>query len=237
MILASASLCRLRAAARLALARRAVARRTDRAAGAAGLCSETWSRTSTGAMVSSSVRHLRHQRRMLSVAFSIEAVLSLAWAAHGVRGTRSPERSLGNTGTTETVQQRPNGTTSPAVTNRWPRPPASWHGSRRRWHSGRGWGFWPQGQHHNRQYSYFGPVNAHPKDFVANGANAAQCRLSDVLGFGRSWLNRPCVAGFGASRPRLALTPPASFAAQVIRNVALALAEAPDGVTALTTTE
>jgi hypothetical protein len=113
MMRASASLCRLRAAARLALARRAVARRTDRAAGAAGLCSETWARTSTGAIVSSSVRHLRHQRRMLSVAFSIEAVPSLAWAAHGVRGTRSPERSLGNTATTETVQQRPNGIPAP----------------------------------------------------------------------------------------------------------------------------
>jgi hypothetical protein len=56
-MLASLSLCRLRAYARLVLARRAVARRTDRAGAAAGLRSETWATTALGAMVSSSVCH------------------------------------------------------------------------------------------------------------------------------------------------------------------------------------
>ena len=41
MMLASLLLCRLRANARLVLARRAVARRTDRTGAAAGLRSET----------------------------------------------------------------------------------------------------------------------------------------------------------------------------------------------------
>jgi hypothetical protein len=64
-MLASASFCRLRADARLRLARRAVARRTDRAAGGAGWRSATWAWTSGGAMMTTSVRSIPSVHRVV----------------------------------------------------------------------------------------------------------------------------------------------------------------------------
>lgn len=92
---ASPSLCRRRADARLALARRAVARRTERTAGAAGLGSGTWAWTSCGAMVASSVRlipsvHrlvLRHRDRAIADPIALPAPQSQPPA------TSSPPRS------------------------------------------------------------------------------------------------------------------------------------------------
>jgi hypothetical protein len=95
MMFASPSLCRRRADARLALARRAVARRTERTAGAAGLGSGTWAWTSCGAMVASSVRlipsvHrvvLRHRDRAIADRIALPAPQSKPPA------TSSPPRS------------------------------------------------------------------------------------------------------------------------------------------------
>jgi hypothetical protein len=92
---ASPSLCRRRADARLALARRAVARRTERTAGAAGLGSGAWAWTSCGAMVASSVRlipsvHrvvLRHRDRAIADPIALPAPQSKPPA------TSSPPRS------------------------------------------------------------------------------------------------------------------------------------------------
>jgi hypothetical protein len=116
MMLASASRCRLRAAARLALARRAVDRRIDRAGAAAGLDSETWVRTWTCAMVPSSVRHVRRQHLMLGSRLDQDVRLP-------TRGRRTesegldPECSPGGQGLTRPKPARTptGGTASPAV--------------------------------------------------------------------------------------------------------------------------